>query len=207
LPRPRGYARDAVLAAAKDVFWENGYEGTVLSELEERTGLNRSSLYLEFGSKQELFSAALDLYYGEVVDPLLSALESGRDLAAIETFLAAIQGIILDERDGRRRGCLLVNIIAELSPHDVGAARRAREFQDRLYGAFTSVLERNSSTADLDEALVRRRAGLLVTGTLGIWISARIDLDDAAARCDEVAAEVRSWSVRDAGLLGKTSGA
>jgi len=193
LPRPRGYARDAVLAAAKDVFWENGYEGTVLSELEERTGLNRSSLYLEFGSKQELFSAALDLYYAEVVDPLLTTLEDGRDLTAIETFLAAIKEIILDERSGRRRGCLLVNIIAELSPHDEAAARRARAFQDRLHGGFTRVLERAGSTDRRDDALIRRRAGLLVTGTLGIWISARIDLAEAAARCDEVATEVRSW--------------
>ena len=193
MPRPRGYARDAVLAAAKDVFWENGYEGTVLSELEERTGLNRSSLYLEFGSKQELFSAALDLYYAEVVDPLLTTLEDGRDLTAIETFLAAIKEIILDERSGRRRGCLLVNIIAELSPHDEAAARRARAFQDRLHGGFTRVLERSASTGRLDDALIRRRAGLLVTGTLGIWLSARIDLAEAATRCDEVATEVRSW--------------
>lgn len=207
MPRKRGYARDAVLAAAKDVFWENGYEGTVLSELEERTGLNRSSLYLEFGNKQELFSAALDLYYAEVVDPLLTALEDGSDLTAVETFLAAIKGIILEERSGTRRGCLLVNIIAELSPHDEAAARRARAFQDRLYGAFTRVLERVASTGRLDDGLIQRRAGLLVAGTLGIWISARIDLSDAAARCDEVAAEVRSWSGRDAGLIGETSGA
>ncbi len=206
MPRQRGYARDAVLAAAKDVFWENGYEGTVLSELEERTGLNRSSLYLEFGSKQELFSAALDLYYAEVVDPLLTALEEGSDLTAVGTFLAAIKGIILDERSGRRRGCLLVNIIAELSPHDEAAARRARAFQDRLHGAFTRVLERDASTGQLDNAVIRRRAGLLVTGTLGIWISARIDLAEAAERCDEVATEVRSWATRDAGLVGETSG-
>lgn len=194
MPRPRGYARDAVLAAAKDVFWENGYEGTVLSELEERTGLNRSSLYLEFGSKQELFSAALDLYYAEVVDPPLTALEDGSDLTAVETFLAAIKGIILDERSGRRRGCLLVNIIAELSPHDEATARRATAYQDRLHGAFTCVLERDTSAGRLDDALIQRRAGLLLTGTLGIWISARIDLAEAAARCDEIEAEVHSWA-------------
>jgi TetR/AcrR family transcriptional repressor of nem operon len=192
LPRTRGYARDTVLAAAKDVFWESGYEGTVLSELEVRTGLNRSSLYLEFGSKQELFSAALDLYYAEVVDPLLTALEEGADLSAIETFLTSVEGIILEEREGDRRGCLLVNSIAELSPYDEDAARRAREFQDRLRGAFVRVLERDAVTAGSTD-LIRRRAGLLFASTLGIWVAARIDLDDAAVRCDEVAAEVRAW--------------
>jgi TetR/AcrR family transcriptional repressor of nem operon len=194
MPRPRGYARATVLSTAKDVFWENGYEGTVLSELEQRTGLNRSSLYLEFGSKQELFSAVLDLYYDEIVDPLLTALERDPQPAAIDDFFAGIKGIILDEQAGRRRGCLLVNTIAELSPQDPAAARRSREFRDRLHGAFIRALERAASTGQIDVGSIRRRAGLLLASTLGIWVDARVDLADAAARCDEIAAEVRSWS-------------
>jgi TetR/AcrR family transcriptional regulator, transcriptional repressor for nem operon len=194
MPRPRGYAREAVLEAAKDVFWENGYEGTVLSELEQRTGLNRSSLYLEFGSKQELFSAVLDLYYDEVVDPLLTGLESDPQPSAIGDFFAGIKRIILEEQAGRRRGCLLVNTIAELSPKDPAAARRSRAFRDRLHGAFIRALERAASTGRMDVGSIRRRAAMLLASTLGIWVDARIDLADAAARCDEVAAEVHSWS-------------
>jgi TetR/AcrR family transcriptional regulator, transcriptional repressor for nem operon len=192
MPRSRGYVREAVIEAAKDVFWEKGYEGTVLSELEQRTGLNRSSLYLEFGSKQELFSAVLDAYYDDVVDPRLTALEDNPSLSAIAAFFASIKSLILEERAGDRRGCLLVNTIAELSPYDDGAARRAQEFRDRLLGAFTRILEQDIST--VDDGLVRRRASLLLAGTLGIWLCARIDLADAAARCDEIAAEVHSWT-------------
>jgi TetR/AcrR family transcriptional repressor of nem operon len=194
MPRPRGYARGAVLAAAKDVFWENGYEGTVLTELEGRTGLNRSSLYLEFGSKQELFSAVLDLYYEEVVDPLLSALEAEPYPSAIDDFFAGVKAIILDEEAGNRRGCLLVNTIAELSPHDPAAERRSREFRDRLHGAFIRALERAASAGRIDVGSIRRRAGMLLAGTLGIWIDARVDLADAAARCDEIVSEVHSWA-------------
>ena len=43
--RPKGYDRDDVVVAARDLFWERGYEATSISDLEQRTGLNRSSLY------------------------------------------------------------------------------------------------------------------------------------------------------------------
>jgi TetR/AcrR family transcriptional repressor of nem operon len=194
MPRPRSYERAAVVEAAKEAFWENGYEGTVLSELEQRTGLNRSSLYLGFGSKQELFSAALDLYYDEVVEPLIGALEAGATYSAIDAFLAGVKAIILDEREHRRRGCLLVNTIAELSPYDEAAERRARDFRDRLSRAFRAALEAEASRGRIDRGSVDRRAVLLFTSTMGIWLSARIDLDDAAARCDDVAAEVHAWA-------------
>jgi TetR/AcrR family transcriptional repressor of nem operon len=194
MPRPRSYERAAVVEAAKEAFWENGYEGTALSELEQRTGLNRSSLYLGFGSKQELFSAALDLYYDEIVDPLIGALEAGASFSAIDAFLAGVKGVILDERAHRRRGCLLVNTIAELSPYDEAAEGRARDFRDRLSRAFRGALEAEASRGRIDQGSVDRRVAMLFTSTMGIWLSARIDLDDAAARCDDVAAEVRAWA-------------
>jgi hypothetical protein len=43
--RPKGYDRETILVAARDLFWEQGYERTSIADLEERTGLNRSSLY------------------------------------------------------------------------------------------------------------------------------------------------------------------
>jgi len=54
--RPKGYDRRAVLVVARDLFWEKGYEATSISDLERHTGLNRSSLYQEFGSKRDLFT-------------------------------------------------------------------------------------------------------------------------------------------------------
>src|SRR5260370_235185 len=70
--RPRAYDRDAALLAARDVFWEQGYERTSIADLEERTGLNRSSLYQEFGSKQKLFEACLECYADRGISGLLA---------------------------------------------------------------------------------------------------------------------------------------
>src|SRR5262245_10291054 len=60
--RPKNYDRSEVLERATRVFWSKGYEGTHLSELVDATGLNRFSLYNEFGGKEGLYRAALEQY-------------------------------------------------------------------------------------------------------------------------------------------------
>ncbi len=44
------------------LFWRQGYEGTSLSDLTRELGVTRPSLYAAFGSKEELFLKALELY-------------------------------------------------------------------------------------------------------------------------------------------------
>jgi len=44
------------------LFWEHGFDGVSISDLTTATGVNRSSLYSTFGSKEELFFKAVDRY-------------------------------------------------------------------------------------------------------------------------------------------------
>jgi len=60
--RPRGFEENAALDAAARVFWEKGFEGATLSDLECATGINRSSMFAAFGNKEALFKLAWDRY-------------------------------------------------------------------------------------------------------------------------------------------------
>jgi TetR/AcrR family transcriptional regulator, transcriptional repressor for nem operon len=105
--RRRAYDRATVIAAAEDVFWDNGYTGTALADIEAETGLNRSSLYLAFGSKQELFQRALDHYIATVLDPLLEPMEADGAIAlAVEQFFRALARQFRGNQHTARRGCL-----------------------------------------------------------------------------------------------------
>ena len=57
--RKRSFDDDEVLARARGVFLEHGYEGTSIDALVKATGLLRGSLYSAFGSKRGMFVAAL----------------------------------------------------------------------------------------------------------------------------------------------------
>jgi AcrR family transcriptional regulator len=104
--RPRNFDIDAALDKAMMVFWRKGYEGTSLPDLTGAIGITRPSLYAAFGSKEELFTKALDRYQavpGSYVD---RALEKS---TAREVFESLLYGEIdLLTNEDHPGGCLLV---------------------------------------------------------------------------------------------------
>lgn len=62
--------REALLRAAADVFFEQGYAATSIDAIIERAGGSKRNIYSEFGSKEGLFSAIV----AENADKALSAL-------------------------------------------------------------------------------------------------------------------------------------
>ena len=60
--------KERILAAALDMFSENGYAGTNIRELTASLGLVKSGLYKHFESKEEIWNSLLDdmaAYYDE----------------------------------------------------------------------------------------------------------------------------------------------
>ena len=76
MPRTRSFDDAAVVRAAREVFWVKGYPDTSISDLEEATGLNRSSIYSAFGSKRKLFDRVVEDFLENVTYPTLVNLES-----------------------------------------------------------------------------------------------------------------------------------
>lgn len=72
--------RAAILEAAAELFFEQGYAATSIDAIIERLGGSKRSIYQEFGSKEGLFTALVS----ETADEALQALSveriSGRDL-------------------------------------------------------------------------------------------------------------------------------
>lgn len=70
-PRVRGQAkRDALLAAAWDVFRRRGYALASMDEITRRAGGSKVSLYAHFGDKERLFEAVVRQRAQEVVASL-----------------------------------------------------------------------------------------------------------------------------------------
>lgn len=104
--RSTTFDRDDVVRAARDVFWARGYGEAGIAELEEATGVKRSSLYHAFGSKKGLFAAVASAYLDDVVrtriDPLRRA-DAGP--AALADYIREMREAI----SAGPSGCLLLN--------------------------------------------------------------------------------------------------
>jgi TetR/AcrR family transcriptional repressor of nem operon len=182
--RPRGFDVLEVVEAAKELFWENGYEGSTLADLERATGLNRSSLYQAFGTKEALFVAALDSYIDSFMAPRLAALHRpGAGSREVIAFFRGLAKLFRGDPELWRRGCLWVNSFAEFSGREPPDPR-AVEYRQMLCAAFADALSGPATDG---------RSGLLAAATFGIWLNARIDPIEAARICDDVIAEIRSW--------------
>ena len=198
MARPKGYDRDTVLTAARDLFWEQGYERASIADLEKRTGLNRSSIYQEFGSKRELFGAALQCYADRVIADLLAGLrdDHGPGLDAVTALFQHLAELFRCQTGVSTRGCLIVNAIAELATHDQGVRADAAAYRDRLRASFSAALARAARRGEIDPGPVEARARLLASALMGIWLSVRIDPADASALCQTVADQVEAWRIR-----------
>ena len=68
--RPRQFDEDAVLDAALDLFWRNGYAATSLRDLTEALGVAPTAIYRTFGDKHTLFLRAHDRYVERETDAM-----------------------------------------------------------------------------------------------------------------------------------------
>ncbi|OAS21051.1 TetR/AcrR family transcriptional regulator [Paenibacillus oryzisoli] len=150
--RPREFDEQQALAAAMHVFWEQGYEATSMSDLTTRMGIQRPSLYAAFGGKKELFETVLHKY----ADMSLSFIDKRMQNAVSvkEALRLYFQGII--EGVGGSNpdlGCLCMNTMVELAPHDEIFAHITKDFQLKLTELIQQTLEKGIRTGELSPSL------------------------------------------------------
>jgi TetR/AcrR family transcriptional repressor of nem operon len=192
--RPRAYEPSAVVAAAADLFWERGFQGTSIGDLEAGTGLDRSSLYHAFGSKQALFEQAAQRYVEENIGGRLHDMQQpDSGLGDVIGFFAGMARAFRADPIRAARGCLVVNAVAELASRDPKAAAAGAAYRDRFRTAFSTALGNAAARGEVMNDRTDARAGVLTSVTMGLFLAARIDPADAVAVADSIAEEVGSW--------------
>ncbi len=89
--RPRSgqeLSDDQLLQAALEAFAEHGYEGTGIRELCRKLGVSHSLLGIRFGSKRDLWFAALERPFNQLLQALAQT-EDPDDLEALRRGIAA----------------------------------------------------------------------------------------------------------------------
>lgn len=179
MSRPKQYDRNNLLNEAIELFRRQGFNGTSTAELVETLGINRKSMYAEFGSKQQLFEAALDHYNNNHLSRVLAPLEAAdAGLGAIKQafygYASAIEGSF------RGLGCLLCNTAAERGALAPSTGHYVSAYLERITQAFRQALGHAQqdgvipTTVDLDEM-----AGFLTTALIGVAASVRAEAPPA----------------------------
>ncbi len=176
------YDRTELLDTAIELFRINGYNGTSTAQLVEALGVNRKSMYAEFGSKQGLFEAALERYDEEHLSNVLAPLEAP-DAAA-----DAIRGAFAsyaNEADGwvKGKGCLMCNTAVESAALDDGAARFVDAYIARVTAAFRHALGNARAADEIDADVdLDELAAFLMMSLIGVVALIRAQAEPTLVR-------------------------
>lgn len=140
------------------VFWRKGYLGTSLSELTERMGINRPSLYAAFGNKETLFRRVLARYTAGPFSYFREALEEPTARGVVQRLLQGGANLATDPRNPA--GCLWVRGSLSHGDESVGLRRemmaRRRAGEARLRERLERAVAEGDLPADADpESLAR----------------------------------------------------
>ncbi len=178
--RKKSYNRDELVEKAMDIFRDHGFAGASAETLVAGLGVNRFSLYAEFGSKQGLFDAALQRYDERVVGRSFGPLESPE--AGLDEVRALLEFYgSSGEGPASGRGCLLCNTAVEFGPVDPSGAGFVRRYFERLSEAFFTALDNARDRGELRRSAdPRKEASFFTSSVLGMFVMLRAKAPPAA---------------------------
>jgi TetR/AcrR family transcriptional repressor of nem operon len=169
--RPREFDEDAVLEAVMRLFAEKGYEAASLADIVDAAGLNKSSLYNTFGSKEELFQRAIRRYVEQREQLLELAASGDRGLADLRGVIDLAEAESLSPEG--RRGCLAVNSTAELGFASDDMVELARQYREAMRQQVRRPLERAADAGEIDPLMVDVYSETVMSFLLTAMLSAR----------------------------------
>lgn len=110
MARPLSFDPKEKLNIAMQVFWENGFNETSISNLVEAMQINKYSLYQQFGNKESLFIHSLQYYNDTIFNQVLVHLDANdKGKPCIDAYLEAFT-MQLNQAHAKH-GCLLMNTL------------------------------------------------------------------------------------------------
>jgi AcrR family transcriptional regulator len=188
----RRSARERLLAAAGELFYEEGIHTVGIDRVIERAGVAKASLYDVFGSKEELIRS----YLQALQEARVARFEHGlaRFRAPRERLLGVFDVLGELTKSSGFRGCAFVRASAELRPDSTvrGAIEASRAWMHSLLAG----LAKEAGAAQPDR--LARQLQILYDGAV---ISAQLDGDAGAP----AAARAVAAGVVDAAIASRAA--
>lgn len=125
----------AIYDAAVRLIYERGYHGTSLRAVATEVGVQMSSLYYHFPSKQDLLMAIMNRAMNDLIDTVEGAVS--RATGPEERLRSAIRAHVLFHAERRKEAFIVDAELRALEPANRGLVV---ELRDRYEGVFAAIL-------------------------------------------------------------------
>lgn len=198
MARQAGYDRTKVLQKALNLFWNKGYNGTSLKDLEAALDMRPGSIYAAFGSKEALYGEALRLYAEQSKAQFQAEVDNAPSrIAGLAAFIRSL-GCVQDVA-APSRACMLVKTLLETPDDDPVLRRQTEDLMRQTEMAFAQVYRdardagEISTTVDPDRLASRLQAEIFGLRAY----SQRTDSGPrVTALADDIAQDIEALSLR-----------
>lgn len=153
MARTARHDHQATIHRAAHLFWERGYHACSLKQLEAALDMRPGSIYAAFGSKEDLFHAALMAYYEQLQEGMARVLAShDRVLDGLSAYLrqlAAEATAQTGDASAPVSACMMVKTLLEATSDTPGLKATVDDLFDRIEQDLSRTLERARERGEL----------------------------------------------------------
>jgi AcrR family transcriptional regulator len=158
-------ARDRILLAAHDLFYQGGIRATGIDRIIAQSGVAKLTFYRHFPGKDDLVRTFLEYRHGLWMAWFVDAL--GRHGAVPGGGLAPVRAALAEWfADPGFRGCAFINAVTEAGAGVPGALEIARNHKDEMRGVLSDLLPAGPRQAARAQAAVLAVDGAIVVAQM-----------------------------------------
>jgi len=163
--RQQRHDRTETVEKAMNLFWQNGFTGTSMRDLEKCLDMRPGSIYANFGSKEQLYMESLDLYDAKCSEDFQGHID--RAATFMEGLGHHIKQILLDPESSCT--CMLVKTLADIPAGNDALKEKAHQMIRKFENSLVTELEKARTVGDIGpEGDIRSLARFIQVQVMGL---------------------------------------
>ncbi|GGF53082.1 TetR/AcrR family transcriptional regulator [Alteromonas lipolytica] len=172
-------SREQSIQQAMTVFWQKGYVGAGMRDIQTALDKRPGSIYAAFGNKEGLYLAALEVYTQGIADRLIACSHAAEPLDALKEFLGT--PLLQNDEDTYMRQCLIVKTQADWLELPEGIQNSLRKALGNVRDGLIAVIEAAKAKQALAESLPTEQAATWLQGQFIALRTMATTVDDASS--------------------------
>ena len=146
--------RREILEKALDVFMDEGFEDATFQKIADRGGITRTTLYLYFKNKREIFNYSIKLLLLKVEEDI-QRIRSDARLGSVEKITRVLLDIVRRLEENRRLLSVILDYLLHLSKNGAEPELRVRRRTLRLRHILSSMMIEGGKAGELKKVSVK----------------------------------------------------
>lgn len=161
------FDRSQVIKRATDLYWEKGFHGTSMRNLQDVIDMRPGSIYATFGSKEGLFLESLEFYTAQGIQRLSHCIE--QTTSPIDGLKLFMRKLVIHADTCPPSGmCMLAKTVAELTDEQPQLLQAAKNALKIMESEFEKVIVLAQDKGEIDPhkdpKMLARHVQIQITG-------------------------------------------